>query len=117
MKLRQTEGCQGEGAWVRDIGEGMCYGGCCEVCRTDESWTCIPETNNILYANLIKKKKKERSVKASESLACLLLKASVTPSQSVETEGGDASSNAKTAMQDPKEHEKSRKWDATEGTQ
>ena len=34
-----------------DIGEGMCYGECCELCKTDESQTCAPETNNTLYVN------------------------------------------------------------------
>ena len=41
-----------------DIGEGMCYGECCELCETDESQTCTPETNNTFYVNFFKKKKK-----------------------------------------------------------
>ena len=35
-----------------DIGKGMCYGECCELCKTDDSQTCTPETNNTLYFNL-----------------------------------------------------------------
>ena len=34
-----------------DIREGMCYGECCELYKTDESETCTPETNNTLYVN------------------------------------------------------------------
>ena len=41
----------GEGGWVMDTGEGMCYGQCCELCKTDDSETCTPETNNTLYFN------------------------------------------------------------------
>ena len=41
----------GWGGWVMDIGEGMCYGEHCELCQTDESQTCTPETNNTLYVN------------------------------------------------------------------
>ena len=37
----------GEGGGVMDIGEGMCYGESCELCKTDDSQTCTPETNNI----------------------------------------------------------------------
>ena len=44
-------GCDGWGGWVMDIGEGMCYGECCELCKTDDSQTCTPEANNILYVN------------------------------------------------------------------
>ena len=40
-----------------DTGEGMCYGEHCELCKTDESQTCTPETNNTLYVNLKKRKK------------------------------------------------------------
>lgn len=36
-----------------DIGEGMCYGEHCELCKTDGSQTCIPETNNSLNVNEI----------------------------------------------------------------
>ena len=35
-----------------DTGEGMCYGECCEMCKTDDSQTCTPGTNNTLYVNL-----------------------------------------------------------------
>jgi len=43
-----------------DIGESMCYGERCELCKTDESQTCTPETNNTLCIN----KKKVIYVKA-----------------------------------------------------
>ena len=29
----------------------MCYGERCELCKTDESQTCTPETNDTLYVN------------------------------------------------------------------
>ena len=51
---KQTESCwsrggwEGWGGWVMDIGKGMCYGECCELCKTDESQTCTPETSNTL---------------------------------------------------------------------
>ena len=32
-----------------DIGEGMCYGECCELCKPDKSQTCTPEANIIHY--------------------------------------------------------------------
>ena len=38
-----------------DIGEGMCYGECCELRKTDESQTRTPATNNTLYVNNKKK--------------------------------------------------------------
>ena len=42
-----------------DIGEGMCYGECCEVCKPGDSQTCTPGDKNILYVyKKIKKKKK-----------------------------------------------------------
>ena len=44
-------GGQGEGGWVMDIGEGMCYGECCEMCKPDNSQTCTPGANNALYVN------------------------------------------------------------------
>ena len=49
---KQTEGCCGEGwgGWFMDIGEGMCYGECYELCKTDDS-----QTSNILYVNFFKK--------------------------------------------------------------
>ena len=34
-----------------DIGEGMCYGECRELCKTDDSQTCTPRPNNTLHAN------------------------------------------------------------------
>ena len=46
---------EGWDGWVMDIGEG--YGECCELCKTDESQTCTPETNNTVY---VKKEKKEQ---------------------------------------------------------
>ena len=44
-------GAYGEGDWVMYIGEGMCYGECCEVCKPDDSQTCIPGANNIFYVS------------------------------------------------------------------
>ena len=49
---KQTEGCWGEGGWekggwVMDIGEGMCYSECCEVCKPGDSQTCTPGDKNI----------------------------------------------------------------------
>ena len=41
------EGVCGEGGWVMDTGESMCYGECCEVCKPDDSQTYNPEANNI----------------------------------------------------------------------
>ena len=41
---------------MMDIVEGMCYGECCELFKTDDSQTCTPETNNTIYVN---KKNKE----------------------------------------------------------
>lgn len=37
--------------WVMVNEEGMCYGESCESCKTDDSQTCIPETNDTLYVN------------------------------------------------------------------
>ena len=34
-----------------DIGEGMCYGECCEMCKPDDSQTCTSGANNTLYVN------------------------------------------------------------------
>lgn len=31
---------------MMDLGKSICYGECCELCKTDESQTCTPETNN-----------------------------------------------------------------------
>ena len=55
---KQTEGCwsgggwEGWDGWVMDIGEGMCYDERYELCKTDESQTCTPKTNNTLNFNL-----------------------------------------------------------------
>ena len=52
LKVAGVEGGgRGWGGWVMDIGEGMCYGEHWVLCKTDESQTCTPETNNILYVN------------------------------------------------------------------
>ena len=40
---------QGEGGWVLDIGEDMCYGECYEICKPDDSQTYTPGANNTLY--------------------------------------------------------------------
>ena len=46
-----------------DIGEGMCYGECCEMCKPDDSQTCTPGANDTLYINLkIIIKKENRSL-------------------------------------------------------
>ena len=37
-----------------DIGEGMCYGECCELCKTDDSQTCT--LKQIIHYMLIKKR-------------------------------------------------------------
>ena len=42
-------GGQREGGGVMDIGEGMCYGECCEVCKPGDSQTCTPGNKNTLY--------------------------------------------------------------------
>ena len=34
-----------------DIGEGMCYDECCEVCKSGDSQTCTPGANNTSYVN------------------------------------------------------------------
>ena len=34
-----------------DIGEGMYYGECCEVCKPGNSQTCTPGANNTFYVN------------------------------------------------------------------
>ena len=52
------------GGWVIDIGEGMCYGERCELCKTVESQTCTSETNNTLY---VKKRKKKKIAGREES--------------------------------------------------
>ena len=52
------------GGWVMDTGEGMCYGECCELCKTDDSQTCTPEANNTLYV----KRERERGPRPIFSL-------------------------------------------------
>ena len=37
-----------------DIGEGMCYGECCEMCKPKDSQTYTPGANNTLYVNFKK---------------------------------------------------------------
>ena len=34
-----------------NIGESICYGECCKMCKPDDSQTCTPGANNILYVN------------------------------------------------------------------
>ena len=46
-----------------NIGEGMCCGECCEVCKPGDSQTCTPGANNTLYVNL--KKKEENYYKSN----------------------------------------------------
>ena len=43
---------EGEGSGVMDIGEGMCYGECSEVCKPGNSQTCTPGDKNTLYVYL-----------------------------------------------------------------
>ena len=45
-----------------DIGEGMCYDECCEVCKPSNSQTCTSGTNNTLYVNLKKKREKPQEM-------------------------------------------------------
>lgn len=47
-----------------NIGEGMCYGECCEMCKLDDSQTCILGANNTLQ---VKKKKKKTGGKIDAS--------------------------------------------------
>ena len=35
-----------------DIGEGMCFGECCEMCKPGDSQTCTPGDKNTLYVYL-----------------------------------------------------------------
>lgn len=58
-------GAYGEGDWVMDIGEGMCFDECCEVCKPGDSQTCTPGANNTLYVYLknLKIIKKQRQIK------------------------------------------------------
>ena len=57
---KQTEGCWGEGSLERgrgrvmDIGEGMCYGKCREVCKPGDSQTCTPGDKNICLQKIKK---------------------------------------------------------------
>ena len=37
-----------------DMGEAMCYDECYEMCKPDDSQTCTPGENNILYVNFKK---------------------------------------------------------------
>ena len=46
---------------MMDIGEGMCYGECCELHKTDDTQTYTPETNNTLYVNLKKREVKKKT--------------------------------------------------------
>ena len=67
---KQTEGCWAEGGWEKegggmDIGEGMCYGECCEVCKPGDSQICTPGANNTLYVNLKKKEEEEDYYKSN----------------------------------------------------
>ena len=49
-KLRVAGGRgEGEGGCVMGVGEGMCYGECCEVCKPGDSQTCTLGANNTLY--------------------------------------------------------------------
>lgn len=57
-------GKESEGG-IMNIGEGMCYGECCEVCKPGDSQTCTPGANNTLYVYLknLKIIKKQRQIK------------------------------------------------------
>ena len=54
LRVAGGDGC-GRMGWLDDGHwggyEGMCYGECYELCKTDESQTCTPETNNTLSVN------------------------------------------------------------------
>ena len=39
----------GEGDGEMDIGEGMCYDECCEMCKPGDSQTCTPGDKNTFY--------------------------------------------------------------------
>ena len=51
LRVAGVWGWEGWGGWVMDTEEGMYYGERCELCKTDESQTCTPKTNNTLYVN------------------------------------------------------------------
>ena len=54
-RLRVAEGRgDGRGWWDMDIGEGMCYDECCEMCKPDNSQTSSPGDKNTLYVYLNK---------------------------------------------------------------
>ena len=66
--------CWGEGGWekgggVMDIGEGMCFGECCEVCKPGDSQTCTPGANNSLYVNKKIKNFKKIKINGLDKLA------------------------------------------------
>ena len=46
----------GEGGGDMDIGEGMCYDECCEMCKPGESQTCTPGDKNICLLKFFLKK-------------------------------------------------------------
>ena len=62
----------GEGGGVMDIGEGMCYSECCEVCKPGKSQTCTPWAINTLYVN--KKLKNKKVGKIIKNFFTLTLK-------------------------------------------
>ena len=47
-RLRVAWGGAGEGGGDMDIGEGMCYDECCEMCKPGDSQTCTPGDKNTL---------------------------------------------------------------------
>ena len=51
LRLAGWVGRVGRGCGVMNIGEGMCSGECCEVCKPGDSQTCTPGANNTLYVN------------------------------------------------------------------
>ena len=53
-----------------DIGDGMCYSECYEVCKSAESQTCIPGANNTLYVNLKNKKFLKRREGRQKIIQC-----------------------------------------------
>ena len=56
-----------------DIGEVMCFGECCEVCKPGDSQTCTPGDKNICLlkkmALKIKKQKQENPTTTQNMLA------------------------------------------------
>ena len=69
----------GEGGWVIDIGEDMCYGECCEVCKLDDSQTCTPGAKNTFYVyKKIKNKLNKKLFKRVQKIRTMMKEKSNT---------------------------------------